>query len=177
MSQFEEVFEALNATGVHYVVVGGLAVNLHGYQRFTQDIDLVVDLEPSQTVRALEALAALGYRPQLPVGLSDFADAAIRERWIRERQMIVFQMYDAQRRVTVDVFARYPLPFDELWRDATEVALTRARIRIASIAHLIRMKRDAGRPQDLLDIDALETILELRTDEFGSSDAGPRGAP
>jgi hypothetical protein len=39
MTQFDPIFAALQATGVRYVVVGGVAVNLHGYQRFTKDID------------------------------------------------------------------------------------------------------------------------------------------
>jgi predicted nucleotidyltransferase len=43
MTQFDPIFAALQATGVRYVVVGGVAVNLHGYQRFTKDIDLVVE--------------------------------------------------------------------------------------------------------------------------------------
>ena len=44
MTQFDPSFVALQATGVRYVVVGGLAVNLHSYQRFTKAIDLVIDL-------------------------------------------------------------------------------------------------------------------------------------
>jgi hypothetical protein len=36
MTQFDPIFAALQATGVRYVVVGGVAVNLHGYQRFTK---------------------------------------------------------------------------------------------------------------------------------------------
>jgi hypothetical protein len=165
VSPFEEIFAALNASGTRYVVVGGVAVNLHGHQRFTQDLDLVIDLEPEQTTRALEALTALGYRARLPVRLADFADAETRERWVRERHMVVFQLYDEGRRLTVDLFVRYPLPFEELWNDATEVALPQSRVRIASIGHLIRMKRDAGRPQDLTDVTALETILDLMRDE------------
>ncbi len=40
MTRFEEIFSALRAVDARYVVVGGIAVNLHGYQRFTQDLDL-----------------------------------------------------------------------------------------------------------------------------------------
>jgi len=37
VTQFDTIFAALQTTGVRYVVVGGVAVNLHGYQRFTKD--------------------------------------------------------------------------------------------------------------------------------------------
>lgn len=54
------VFEALNRAGIDYLVVGGLAVNAHGYVRMTMDIDLVVSLEPGNITRALYALAEIG---------------------------------------------------------------------------------------------------------------------
>ena len=51
MDRFEPIFETLNATGTRYVVVGGLAVNLHGYQRFTKDVDVVIELLPEASER------------------------------------------------------------------------------------------------------------------------------
>jgi Nucleotidyl transferase AbiEii toxin, Type IV TA system len=159
VSPFEEIFAALNASGTRCVIVGGVAVNLHGHQRFTQDLDIVIDLEPARARRRRSR------RSRLPVRITDFADAETRERWIRERQMVVFQMYDEGRRLTVDVFVRYPLPFEELWSEASEIMLPQSRVRIASIRHLIHMKREAGRPQDLADVSALETILDLLTDD------------
>jgi hypothetical protein len=44
--EFERVISALNDTGVDYVIVGGIAVVLHGVDRLTADLDLVMDLEP-----------------------------------------------------------------------------------------------------------------------------------
>ena len=43
----EAIARALNDSMVHYLVVGGLAVNVHGYERFTADIDLVIGLGPT----------------------------------------------------------------------------------------------------------------------------------
>ena len=37
--------------------------------------------------------SGVGYKPNVPVKLSDFADPTIRERWIRDKGMMVFQMY------------------------------------------------------------------------------------
>lgn len=56
MDRFEPIFEALNATGVRYVVVGGVAVNLHGHQRLTKDLDLVIELVPEQALLAYGVL-------------------------------------------------------------------------------------------------------------------------
>ncbi len=163
-STFDAIFSALQATGVRYVVVGGIAVNLHGYQRFTKDVDLVVELIPDQTLKALEALQAIGYAPRLPVKLADFANRDIRESWVRDKGMMVFQLYNDRVHQTVDIFADYPLDFDSLWRESVAVALSTASPRIASIDHLIAMKQRAGRPQDLADIDMLEKLKGLLTE-------------
>lgn len=164
MTSFDRVFATLQATGVRYVVVGGVAVNLHGYQRFTKDIDLVIELAPEQAIKILEALSAIGYKPNLPVKLSDFADPVIREGWIRDKDMMVFQMYSDELRTTIDIFVQYPLDFESLWNDGTKIDLPGTSLRIASINHLILMKRRAGRAQDLVDIEKLEILRRYATD-------------
>jgi hypothetical protein len=141
--------------------VGGVAVNLHGYQRFTKDVDLVIDLVPERALKLLEALKAIGYKPNVPVTLNDFADPNIREGWIRDKGTMVFQMYNDHARLSVDIFVRHPIDFDELWTQGTEVELASASLRIASIDHLILMKRKAGRAQDLIDIEKLEKIKQI----------------
>jgi len=55
------IVEALNGAGVRCLVVGGLAVVAHGYLRFTNDIDLVVQLEKGNILLAFDALGGLGY--------------------------------------------------------------------------------------------------------------------
>jgi hypothetical protein len=161
MTQFDPIFAALQATGVRYVVVGGVAVNLHGYQRFTKDIDLVIELIPDQALKALEALQTLGYKPNVPVKLSDFADPAIREGWVRDKGMMVFQMYSNQTRMSIDIFVQYPVDFEELWSHGTKIDLPKTSLRIASIDHLVLMKRQAGRAQDLLDVEKLQKLKQI----------------
>lgn len=170
MTQFEVIFAALQATGARYVVVGGVAVNLHGYQRFTKDVDLVVELIPERTLRVLQALQELGYRPNIPVRAADFSDPQVRESWVRDKGMMVFQMHSDESRVTVDIFARYPIAFDALWVDSTVVNLPGASLRIASIEHLKEMKREAGRPQDMVDVQKLELIQQLQERDGGAEE-------
>ncbi|CAN5717758.1 hypothetical protein BH18ACT17_BH18ACT17_04100 [soil metagenome] len=163
MVLFEPVFEALNAAGARYVVVGGVAVVLHGHARLTADLDIAVDLSPREATIAMEALVGLGLRPRLPVGASGFADPAVRARWIVERDMKVFSLWDPDDPLrSVDVFVENPIDFKELWQGSELVDLASSRTRIASIADLIRLKRLAGRPQDHADIEALEAIVVAR---------------
>jgi predicted nucleotidyltransferase len=167
MPIFEPMFRALNDAGARYVVVGGLAVVLHGHVRLTTDLDLIIDLEPSEARKVLQVLVGLGLRPRAPVNAMDFADPTIRASWIRHKDMRVFTMVDAKARREVDIFTETLLPFAELLARSVEVELGQTRVRVASIPDLILLKRRAGRPIDLADIEVLESILhekEKRTD-------------
>jgi predicted nucleotidyltransferase len=160
MPIFEPMFAALNEAGVRYVIVGGVAVVLHGHPRLTADLDLAVDLEPGNARNAVDVLLGLGLCPAPPLAPEDFADATSRERWVRDKGMIVFRMADATGRRLVDLLADAAIPFAELWERSVEVPLSGTTVRVAAIPDLIRMKRLAGRPMDLLDIEVLETILD-----------------
>lgn len=166
MALYLPLFRSLNDSGARYVVVGGLATVLHGYPRFTADVDLIIDLEPSAIAGAMQALEKLGLRPRLPVPAQEFADPAKRERWMREKGMEVFSFFHPQNpMLSVDVFVHHPIPFETLYRGSKCVDIGGATIRICGIEQLIELKRRAGRAQDLDDIAHLERIRELRADE------------
>ena len=163
MAVFEPLFKVLNDAGVRYVVVGGLAVVLHGHARLTVDVDLVVDLDEKQALKAIDALVGMGLHPRVPVNPRDFADRSIREGWIRDRGMQVFSMFDPSNpMLVVDLFVEHPVPFGELWLRSEEFALRDTTVRVASIPDLIHLKRAAGRPQDQADIEQLEAILKAK---------------
>ena len=166
MALYEPLFRALNETGVRYVVVGGLAVVLHGYARLTADVDIVVDLAPEPARKFIMTLVDLGFAPRVPVEATEFADPAARGRWIRERGMQVFSMVDrANPMRVVDLFAQHSIDFDMLWSRAEAVALASTSVRVATIDDLIQLKRLAGRPQDLTDIEQLERIRRRRQEQ------------
>lgn len=154
-----DVLRALHEAQVRAVVVGGVAVVLHGHLRMTADLDLVLDLEPANVASAITVLEGLGLRPRLPVPARDFADPHVRARWQRERHLTVFSLHDpADPLREVDLLADSPLPFAELWGASRVVVVDDVPIRVASCEHLITMKRAAGRPQDLADVEALEDL-------------------
>ena len=160
---FEEFLADLDEANVRFVVVGGLAVVIQGYARMTAAIDLVLDLDSANVRRAIDVLTARGLRPLLPVNATDFADDEKRREWIAARNLQVFSMHDEKNPLlSVDLFAREPIPFSELWSRADIVSLGDRNIRVASIEDLIRMKRAAARPQDAIDIQHLEAIARRR---------------
>ena len=158
----EAIVRALNAAGVRYLVVGGLAVVAHGFVRFTADVDLVLDLDEQNLRRAIAAFTSLDYRPRAPVAIGEFLDPATRAGWVREKGLTVFSLYSPAHQATeVDVFAEAPFDFASAYQRAVraEVAPDVAAT-FASLDDLILLKKRAGRPQDVLDIERLTTLRD-----------------
>ncbi len=156
----EAIVRALNDAGVRYLIAGGVAVVAHGYVRFTADLDVILDLETENLRRALAVLAGLGYFPRAPVPIEQFADPNGRAGWVREKGLTVFSLFSAQHPKTeVYLFVQAPLDFDRaheaaaLWDVAPNLPAT-----FVSLADLISLKRQAGRPRDLEDIERLAAI-------------------
>jgi hypothetical protein len=165
MADLEEVLGALSQSGGAYLVVGGVAVVLHGHPRFTADLDLALRLDRENVLRILGALESLGYRPRAPVAALDFADADLREQWIRDKGLTVFSLWSPRFPATeVDLFVRDPFDFEVAHARALRVDLGGTVVMVAGIEDLIALKKAAGRPRDMEDIAALEAIA-------GASDA------
>jgi hypothetical protein len=159
MGIIEPVFEVLNEAGARYVVVGGLAIVLHGHARLTADIDLAIDLSEDEALKAARALASIGLIPRVAVDLTDLASAAKRKQWRDEHGALVLSLWDPEHAMrAIDVFLENPIPFDELWARSEIKVLRRTHVRVAGIDDLIQLKRLAGRAHDLQDIEALEEI-------------------
>jgi len=160
-SDLERIFAALHDTDVRYLVVGGVAVVLHGHPRFTADLDLVIQLERNNVLAAIQALEGLGYRPRAPVLARSFADTDQREAWVRDKGLTVFTLWSPELPTTeIDIFVEEPFSFDEVYGRALRVDLETTTTTMPALADLIALKRAAGRPKDEEDIRALESIAE-----------------
>ena len=82
----EQVLSALNASRVRYLVVGGVAVVLHGHLRATADLDLIVQLGTENALDAVRVLEGLGFSPVAPVPATMFADPTARQSWIEDKE-------------------------------------------------------------------------------------------
>jgi hypothetical protein len=165
---FEPLFQALDRNAVRYVVVGGVAVVLHGFARLTGDVDLAIDLRPEEARKAIATFTGFGLRPRLPVDPFAFADPTTRASWVREKGMRVFTFIDPKNpMILVDCFAEDVIPFADLWERSVTMALASTGVRVASVDDLIALKRIAGRAQDAADIAALEAIARTREGRRG----------
>ena len=71
------VCRSLNAQGANYMVVGGFAVNQHGFTRATMDIDVLIDDSPENQLRAKKALEVLPGKRGLQGDASDLRNYVV----------------------------------------------------------------------------------------------------
>lgn len=155
------VLKALNHAKIRYVVVGGMAVNLHGYQRFTKDLDLMIALDPENLNHFFDVLKKIGYVPKVPVTKEQFVDAKQRAKWKKEKGMIVFSFVETKPPFNlIDMFVDEPILFSEVYRQKVYGHIAGVRVPILSVNHLIKLKLKASRSRDLDDIAQLREIQE-----------------
>lgn len=159
--EVQQIVGALNNADVRYVVAGGLAVVAYGYLRLTMDIDLVIDLERDNLLRALNTLEMVGYKPRLPVTKEQFADAQTRENWVKDKNMMVFPLWNPSdvNGIVIDIFVKCPFDFADEYTKAKWMEIDGGpRVPLVGLDCLLRMKAMAARPKDLLDIEYLERV-------------------
>ena len=167
-----EIFRALHGAEVRYLVVGGVAVVLHGHPRFTADLDLVLDLDETNTLAAIAALEGLEYQARAPVPLHDFAKEQMRRAWIEDKGLTVFSLWSPKHPGTeVDLFVQEPLDFGEAWQRRVDAVLPDGTtVHIVSLDDLRNLKQAAGRPRDLDDLEKLEEIARAKLEGDEQSD-------
>jgi len=154
--ELDALLLTLARSRVRFVVIGGIAVGVHGYVRGTKDVDVCPDpsadnlRELAAVLRGLDARQvelADDFAPEElpfdPLDPDDLAEGGNFRLHTRLGALDIMQWIPG-----IDADAAYPV----LAADAITVELRDAELEICSLAHLRRMKETAQRPQDLLDL-------------------------
>jgi hypothetical protein len=163
--QPEEILRRLVATGVRFVLIGGLAGQAHGSPLLTQDLDVCYARDRDNLERLADVLVDLAaMRRGLP------ADAP-RMPPLDARTLRASSLFTLQTRFGAFDLLAVPDPgfdFDRLAADAAAMDFGGVRILGAGLADLIAMKRAAGRPKDLAALEILGALRE-EIDKRGGS--------
>ncbi len=143
--KLKQILAVLDAQTIPYALCGGLAVVLHGYVRTTDDVDLLV--LPKDVVRAKAALRAVGFGQAQSEPLH-FTNGAFP---VTVHRLVHFEDED---HLVVDLLEANAA-LGDIWAGREAYEWEGRTIWVVSRAGLNRLKRNAGRPQDLADIDHL----------------------
>jgi len=129
---------------VKYVIIGAAAFSAHGWSRTTRDIDIFIEATSENAKRVVKALSEFGY---------DMTDASIDEILNKK---ILLRQYILE--TDIHPFVK-GAKFASVWKERVKDKLYDVPTCFASLNHLIRMKRAAGRPKDKED---LKQLLHIR---------------
>jgi len=156
--KIEDILRSLEKEKVDYAVIGGVAVVLYGYVRFTKDIDLMIDFSEDNLKRFMRVLSVLNFQPGVPIEPMEMVDANKRKEWIREKNAKVLTFYNPESQLLqIDVL---------LTKNLADVKRTRKgiddfEISVVDYDTLLEMKKETARPTDLIDIEKLEELKKL----------------
>ena len=153
-SKVVEVLRALDTEDVRYVLVGGVAVNLHGIGRTTQDLDLFLPTDAANIERLKRALRTVFADSSIEeISAADLAGAYPTVRYVPPDESFVIDLLGRLG----DAFA-----FEDL--EAIDMEVEGVRVSVATPDTLYRMKKDTLRPVDRMDADALRRKFNLTED-------------
>ena len=163
---YERVFFELEQRNIRYLVIGGIAVNLHGFSRATGDLDIMLSLNRENLEKFIDTINALEFKPRAHVKIEELGDPVKVEMWKRERNMKVFSVYNPLNVMEqIDIMIENYIDFDRAYNKREMVMARSIKIPIISIDDLITLKLKAGRERDKIDIKALRKIKELKDEE------------
>ncbi|HVT04506.1 MAG TPA: hypothetical protein VHL58_14155 [Thermoanaerobaculia bacterium] len=140
---FVEMLRALSDAGAEHLVIGAHAVAAHGHLRATEDFDIFIRPTTDNAERVIDAINRFG-APSRDLTIEDLATAGI-----------FFQI--GVRPFRIDLINDIPgVTFEEAWNSRLEIEIDELMIPFIGKDALIKNKRATGRPQDLLDAEALE---------------------
>lgn len=146
--------------GVDYVVIGGVATQVHGHRRTTMDLDLTPNPDRENLGRLAAALTQLEARPRDPS--LEQSEIPIVDPERLSIAAIVPPLMTRHGQVHILKEPKGARAFDLMREAALVIELDGVEVAIASLDDLIRMKRAAGRPTDLDDIAALTEAEKQR---------------
>ena len=145
---------ALDQASVRYAIVGGYAVALHGAVRGTMDVDIVINWDLNSLQKTVKALKGINLVSRLPVSADDVFQ--FRDEYIKNRNLIAWSFHNpADLSQQVDII----ITFDLKGKGRKKLNTRSGALHLLNLAELINMKRESGRPQDLEDVKALESLL------------------
>jgi predicted nucleotidyltransferase len=161
----QEILRVLEAHNVQFVVIGGIAVQAHGYIRSTKDLDVIVQPTTLNLSRLSEALRELEAELR-GAGTLKLTDPHQLRRAPLIRLMTKAGPLDV---VNLEHVRGGPRTYEALQQAALVVELSGSKVAVAGLSDLIRMKRATGRDHDLADIEALTRRPDDRPDGGGKS--------
>lgn len=140
---FKEFIQLLNDNNVRYLVVGGYALAVHGYPRYTKDIDIWIESSLDNAIQLLRALDQFG-----------FGSLGLKETDFLVKDQVIQLGYPPNR---IDILTTLSgIRFEECYDKRLTVEIDGVKIYFIDRDSFLKNKKASGRLQDLADLEKLE---------------------
>lgn len=147
------LLKEFNNNKVEYMVVGGYAVNFHGYRRTTGDVDIWIKPENGENKKKI---------------IQSLRNLQVEEEALQQLQTLNFEQpvvfMDGEEPFKIDFMTHISgVQFDEAWKLKTVATLDNVDVPFIHLKHLIISKLSTGRAQDKVDVEQLQKIQSLKS--------------
>lgn len=154
-----DLLTSLADAEIDFVVVGGFAMQMHGFQRATYDVDVALAMNENNLEKFVAFALHHKLAPVVPEPVASLMNASKLDRWFREKGMIAFALR-APDDFVLDVLIRPVVDFATLRANAVQGLLHGRTFLFAGLDEMLAMKHAAARPKDQIDIIALNKIKQ-----------------
>lgn len=160
MADYQSILRAFEEQKLKYLIVGGVAVNLHGYPRFTNDLDILLALDHENLAIMKRIMESMGYQQRLPISIQELEDTDKVRTLMKEKGLVAYSFIHTQEpQFSIDVLVSASMDFEKFSVHTMKAEVWDLQIPVVSIDDLIAMKQDSEREKDVQDVVAL---LELK---------------
>ena len=143
-NDFIDFVSLCNKHEVQYLVIGGYAVSIHGYPRYTKDLDICIKLSEENAKKMIAVIDEFG-----------FASLKLTKEDFLKRDFITQLGHEPVRIDILNDFGN--IPFEIAWNNKKVIDFEGVKINFIGYNELLKVKEDAGRPQDIADVKKLKS--------------------
>lgn len=160
MADYQSILRAFEEKKLRYLIVGGVAVNLHGYPRFTNDIDILLALDHENLAIMAEIMKSMGYEQRLPISIQELQDTDRVRTLMKDKGLVAYSfIHKTEPQFNIDVLVSASMEFEKFSVHTMKAEVWGLQVPVVSIDDLIAMKQQSDREKDVQDVVAL---LELK---------------
>jgi predicted nucleotidyltransferase len=162
MNHYKTLFSALNQAKIEYLIIGGVAVNLYGYSRFTSDVDIIVLVTDENLARIDNLAKKLNFTARQPISIKTLNNQQEIDNLLKEKNFLAFTYLSNEKLpLDIDILTNESLNFEKFNSKKTIIKIWDLELPVINIDDLIELKQNSNRTKDLED---LEALLKFKAD-------------
>lgn len=144
-----ELLQSLVEGDVRFLIVGGFAVIHHAEPRYTKDLDILIATDRENAERVKKILVEFG----APVASTDVS-------FFMDTESFLIIGFPPNK---IDILMSIPgVTFADAYERRVEMRVDNLKLPVIGLDDLINAKQASGRPQDLIDVQVLQTAKRLK---------------